>query len=49
MQCIVPIPQQRQSHPNEDKDEFVVTKKRLAYTADRKNPRSMDMSAHAVI
>ena len=39
MQCIVPIAGQKQCHPSDDKHEFVVTKKRLAYTGDTKESK----------
>ena len=39
MQCIVPIAGQKRCHPNDNKHEFEVTKKRLAYTGDTKESK----------
>ena len=49
MQCIIPISGQKRCHPNDDKHEFPVTKKRLLTQETQKNARSMDVFAHAVI
>ena len=39
MQCIIPIAGQKQCHPNDDKHEFAVTKKRLTNTGDTKESK----------